>query len=1558
TNGDTPALGGLFANLAFFLLQRLPFRTTYVEKVRANGGRVVKLEAQADYVIADHVRPDCPPGSLSYTFIDAAIKQSAMPDPADHLAGPQPGAIRDVGSVAVPGKHTRTPFTAEDDKVLWLWVQRAQAEGGFVKGNEIYRQLEAKNPRHTFQAWRDRYIKKLIDTPPAGVEVTVTANAPPSPPAAPDQQEDARTATPRSEPVGFRDDDFENVMVNAHDIILVGEELQDAAWAQWALGQPSHTADEWREYWENTVRPVYLKSPAYEEALRKQAEEDEGRDKGIKRAEKRRRRAEQEASLDEPGAKRRSKQASTDEPDLQPTSHSRHASFESSQVASPRSRKIKRESATPKSTPKSYGHKRPKPDFSELFAGDEDGDTPLVPSQPQGPKRKVNLDDPIDVLSSDAERAERKRAKREGRVTTPKKKGGRADRETASPRKTPSKEEPTPEFAKSNTANAAIGRAESLGWSPEDITAAEEDDGALPIDDHELPDAPAARRDNATPMDERRATDDIQARGGSAERQQRVATQVIELLSSSSNDDASALARVNTAEERPTDMGVEWQGDEVRDGDPIDAFALFTSEAHSLFERPGTRDSGRGGRRSVQRQSPHTSPAPQRASSSQQLAEMLPSDANRAAEQQLQRESRAGSEAAQRASALQLEPELPTSEANRAAGEQLRRESGEGLPDDYELGEAIEAQNITISKYLVEDGEVEDGLLGQDVLDVDGELHVDEEGDVEDGPGHLTMLEDLLTNDGGANEVSNEYGRLGSGDDDVTGFQHAEEPPQNTERPSTITEVNNHRIEADDRPDSHLVAEDYGVAGGATGGNSLEDGGGDYGQDAEHNSVSDRIRDLDAGGDALTEANLASQQAEHRAPPLRAVDLSEDDEAQDQTEFAAFLQGFEGVKALARPALTVAANVDGEEAKAVLPPDPPIEERGYAQRTDDTQEQGFGTQISAQPLAPAPPAARKPAFSSQQDDAVDHMTHTYDETYLSLCAHRPPMTAYDDLLFSSQREIEDALEASSQWPYSPRQSTKPRPATRKSQDESMQFETQIAYPKLRSQQEHEVDSEMFTTQPPQQEITYPSLPARRSQSESDAEDEVQSQMSSASYPPKARVGPVEEDRAELPEANYDDDAEDAEDPYEIDLDIPEPESGFGLSSSPAKPVPSIQDSQRQGAVMSDHGHDDDASDLPEGDERGDADSPMPGAFSHISSSPMSRDLSEAVSSEQATRRAMAKAEADRERDEWEAGEDGDIDLDVPEPSGGFDVYSSPYRPSPAQPSPRFPPAASLSIEQMREDDDLEDQAAEDAANQRDVVDISSAESSSSAYQSSESSMSQAGDYHTAKASQFETQDILDAETQQLDMNIPLPPDSDDGLSQHDYDVDTRGQDVGLPLLLESDDESDQLPSDPLRAQAQPITRPVQMPAPAAGTRASQPLQSSAKPLRPFKKSTTRKHRQTLDPSPVVLSDTQTLRIEDLDEYITSLGLRYRVTETAIIDALKATSMRPDLAELVLLEERAGRGFPTDLAGVWSAEEDGNVEGSDATLIKAAELKHGSGEVEKRLEWLREYRNAG
>jgi hypothetical protein len=274
-NDQTPAGQGVFAGQRFFVLSRVPQRSRFVEQIQANGGRVVKIESNADHVIADHCRKDCPAGSLSFEFITAAITTGQLPDPDQHRAGPPPGTIRPAG-FGIPGKTTRTPFTAEDDRILWDWVQSSERKGGKVKGNDLYKQLEQANPRHTFQAWRDRYLKKLVHHPPTPVQVRVPANPPPSPPTAPDQL--AERAGPASrtnnaaiagldgtsnnnslEYESLPEDDIEALLLNADSIEDIDPSRVDEAWDAFAEQFGRHSGEMWRKIWYEQARAIYLK---------------------------------------------------------------------------------------------------------------------------------------------------------------------------------------------------------------------------------------------------------------------------------------------------------------------------------------------------------------------------------------------------------------------------------------------------------------------------------------------------------------------------------------------------------------------------------------------------------------------------------------------------------------------------------------------------------------------------------------------------------------------------------------------------------------------------------------------------------------------------------------------------------------------------------------------------------------------------------------------------------------------------------------------------------------------------------------------------------------------------------------------------------------------------------------------------------------------------------------------------------------------------------------------------------------------------------------------------
>ena len=102
----------------------------------------MKLEKLANIVIADHARSDSPAGSISWRFIEWSVREGVLEDKDDHRAGPAEHT-RPVGSNQ-PAKKTRTPFTAEDDRVLLEWVVKGERAGVSTKGNELYIQLERK----------------------------------------------------------------------------------------------------------------------------------------------------------------------------------------------------------------------------------------------------------------------------------------------------------------------------------------------------------------------------------------------------------------------------------------------------------------------------------------------------------------------------------------------------------------------------------------------------------------------------------------------------------------------------------------------------------------------------------------------------------------------------------------------------------------------------------------------------------------------------------------------------------------------------------------------------------------------------------------------------------------------------------------------------------------------------------------------------------------------------------------------------------------------------------------------------------------------------------------------------------------------------------------------------------------------------------------------------------------------------------------------------------------------------------------------------------------------
>lgn len=142
-----------------------------------------------------------PPESYSWKWIDFSVRNGRLEDKNDYLVGRPDGFSREVGS-SERAKATRTPFSRQDDLILTKWVMQCEAEGSSVSGGDIYKKLEKKvnhpsihtsldcsaallavyltsfqHPQHTWQSWRDRWLKKLSSIPRSKVNNEVVEPA-------------------------------------------------------------------------------------------------------------------------------------------------------------------------------------------------------------------------------------------------------------------------------------------------------------------------------------------------------------------------------------------------------------------------------------------------------------------------------------------------------------------------------------------------------------------------------------------------------------------------------------------------------------------------------------------------------------------------------------------------------------------------------------------------------------------------------------------------------------------------------------------------------------------------------------------------------------------------------------------------------------------------------------------------------------------------------------------------------------------------------------------------------------------------------------------------------------------------------------------------------------------------------------------------------------------------------------------------------------------------------------------------------------------------------------
>ncbi len=99
-------------------------------------------------VIGDHARKDQPPGSISWKWLEASMKKGVLADSEKYHAGPATQQVREAGSKQPP-KKGRTPFSAEDDRILMEWCTKAERLGSSISGNTVFQQLAEKVGRLT-----------------------------------------------------------------------------------------------------------------------------------------------------------------------------------------------------------------------------------------------------------------------------------------------------------------------------------------------------------------------------------------------------------------------------------------------------------------------------------------------------------------------------------------------------------------------------------------------------------------------------------------------------------------------------------------------------------------------------------------------------------------------------------------------------------------------------------------------------------------------------------------------------------------------------------------------------------------------------------------------------------------------------------------------------------------------------------------------------------------------------------------------------------------------------------------------------------------------------------------------------------------------------------------------------------------------------------------------------------------------------------------------------------------------------------------------------------------
>ncbi|KGO69196.1 Rap1 - C-terminal [Penicillium italicum] len=109
--------------------------------------------------------------------------------------------------------------------------------------------------------------------------------------------------------------------------------------------------------------------------------------------------------------------------------------------------------------------------------------------------------------------------------------------------------------------------------------------------------------------------------------------------------------------------------------------------------------------------------------------------------------------------------------------------------------------------------------------------------------------------------------------------------------------------------------------------------------------------------------------------------------------------------------------------------------------------------------------------------------------------------------------------------------------------------------------------------------------------------------------------------------------------------------------------------------------------------------------------------------------------------------------------------------------------------------------------------------------------------------------------------------------------------------------------------------------------------------------------------PSEVSDDDTSDAPDIDTWIDQ-RLARGAKESHVFDALRCTSMVPEMADKVLKHLTAGKGIPDDMPGVWTAEDDSCLQAGEYSRVQRALTKHGADAYKDRWEYFSMARQTG